>query len=65
MSPEDEHIKIFWSVLREFDEDEVAEFLRFVWARPSLPQEGFHQKFKIQVREGRGPRSTDRDASYI
>jgi hypothetical protein len=51
VSADDEHIKLFWEVLREFDEDEVAQFLRFVWARPSLPASAadFHQKFKIQV----------------
>lgn len=51
VSPDDEHIKNFWQVLREFNQAELEQFLRFVWARPSLPPSAaeFQQKFKIQV----------------
>ena len=50
ISPEDAHIKMFWTVLSEFSEQEKSAFLRFVWARPSLPPKGapFPQKFKVQ-----------------
>jgi len=50
VSPEDEHIQTFWEVLKSFSQDELASFLRFVWARPSLPPSTaeFQQKFKIQ-----------------
>jgi hypothetical protein len=56
VAPEDSHIVHFWSILRDdFDEAELSHFLRFVWARPSLPVSAaeFQQKFKIQVRVGR------------
>ena len=50
VSPQDSHIQIFWKVLRSFTEKEKSAFLRFVWARPTLPPKGvaFPQKFKIQ-----------------
>ena len=50
ISSDDPHIKLFWEVLRSFSEEEKSTFLRFVWARPSLPPKGvpFPQKFKIQ-----------------
>jgi hypothetical protein len=50
VSPEDPHIIAFWEVLRSFSEEEKAAFLRFAWARPTLPPKGvdFPQKFKMQ-----------------
>ena len=50
ISPQDTHIQTFWHVLRSFSEEEKSAFLRFVWARASLPPKGvpFPQKFKIQ-----------------
>ena len=50
LSAEDPHIRIFWGVLASFSEQEKSAFLRFVWARPSLPPKGvaFPQKFKVQ-----------------
>ena len=50
VSVEDEHIVLFWEVLGEFSEEEKIAFLRFVWARPTLPPKGvaFPQKMKIQ-----------------
>ena len=51
---EDEHIIYFWEALEEFTEEEKSLFLRFVWARPTLPPAGvdFPQKFKIQTAVG-------------
>ena len=41
LSPEDPHIVAFWHVLEsEFSEEEKSAFLRFVWARPTLPPKG-------------------------
>eukprot|EP01033_Poteriospumella_lacustris_P007957 gene7959-5725_t len=47
--PDDAHIQFFWDVLQEFDESEKSAFLKFVWARPSLPPPGveFTQKMRI------------------
>jgi hypothetical protein len=55
VSPEDPHIKAFWDVLMfEFTEEEKSSFLRFAWARPTLPPRGmdFPQKLKIQSSVG-------------
>jgi hypothetical protein len=58
VSPEDDHILMFWRVLESFNHDERASFLRFVWARSRLPASAreFHQKFKIQAAVGDGPK---------
>jgi len=58
VSPKDPHIQCFWRVLRAYNEDDKAQFLRFVWARSRLPvnPEEFHQKFKIQAAVGEGAR---------
>ena len=50
ISENDDYILRFWGVLRSFSEEEKSAFLRFVWARPSLPPKEvpFPQKFKIQ-----------------
>jgi hypothetical protein len=47
----DPHIVAFWEVLSEFTEEEKSQFLRFVWARPTLPPKGvdFPQKMNIQT----------------
>jgi hypothetical protein len=49
VSQDDPHIVYFWEVLHEFSEIEKSAFLRFVWARPSLPPKGvdFTQKMRI------------------
>lgn len=49
VSQDDQHIIHFWEVLHEFSEIEKSAFLRFVWARPSLPPKGveFTQKMRI------------------
>ena len=54
VSMDDEHIIYFWETLEEFTEEEKSLFLRFVWARPTLPPTGveFPQKFKIQTAVG-------------
>ena len=54
VSPTDSHIVAFWEVLSEFSEEEKAAFLRFVWARPTLPPKDveFPQKLKIQSAVG-------------
>lgn len=51
---DDEHIIHFWEALEEFSEEEKSLFLRFVWARPTLPPTGvdFPQKLKIQTAVG-------------
>jgi hypothetical protein len=43
------YIGYFWDVLKQFSEEEKRLFLRFVWARDSLPasKEHFRQRFKI------------------
>jgi hypothetical protein len=50
----DTHIVQFWEVLNEFSEEEKSAFLRFVWARPTLPPKGvdFPQKMKVQSAVG-------------
>ena len=54
ISATDPHILLFWEVLREFSEAEKSAFLRFVWARPTLPPVGvdFPQKMKVQSSVG-------------
>ncbi|CAM9092811.1 unnamed protein product, partial [Ectocarpus fasciculatus] len=55
VTPDDAHIVAFWDVLtNNFTEEEKVMFLRFVWARPSLPPRGaeFSQKLKIQSAVG-------------
>ena len=50
----DAHIIAFWEVLHEFSEIEKSSFLKFVWARPTLPPIGveFPQKMKVQTAVG-------------
>jgi hypothetical protein len=54
VTAEDPHIKHFWETLTEFSEDEKILFLKFVWARPTLPPKGmeFQQRMKIQSAVG-------------
>ena len=54
ISCNDTHIVNFWEILEGFTELEKSLFLRFVWARPSLPPSGvdFPQKLKIQSAVG-------------
>ena len=50
VNPTDIHIQYLWQTLYEFSDSERSAFLRFVWARPTLPPitVEFPQKFKIQ-----------------
>jgi hypothetical protein len=54
ISADDFHIRNFWEILNEFTEEEKSLFLRFVWARPTLPPKDveFPQKLKIQSAVG-------------
>lgn len=65
VSPDDAHIILFWEVLREFSEAEKSKFLRFVWARPTLPPKGveFPQKFKVQ--SAVGDDATEKPDTYL
>ncbi len=49
LSAEDPHIMLFWEVLATFTEAQKSSFLRFVWARPTLPPKGveFTQKMRV------------------
>ena len=60
LSSEDAHIQSFWRVLESFSPIHRSRFLRFVWARSSLPATAseFPQKFKIQSAIGEGPRES-------
>ena len=48
-SADDEHVKFFWRVMREFSHEERSAFLRFTWGRSRLPLNaaGFPQRMKI------------------
>ena len=50
VSENDIHIIQFWEVLSELSEEDKSLFLRFVWARPTLPPKDVEltQKMKIQ-----------------
>ena len=50
VTAQDQHVLYFWEILHEFSEEEKIRFLKFVWARPTLPPKGveFLQKMKIQ-----------------
>lgn len=54
VTADDPHVKHFWETLTEFSEDEKILFLKFVWARPTLPPKGmeFQQRMKIQSAMG-------------
>lgn len=49
LTAEDSHILMFWEILEEMTEEMKSAFLRFVWARPTLPPKGveFNQKMRI------------------
>jgi len=52
----DPHVKHFWRVMREFNQEERAAFLRFTWGRSRLPLNAasFSQRFKL-MGFGRSP----------
>jgi HECT-domain (ubiquitin-transferase) len=47
---EDAHVRLFWTALRAFGDEERAAFLRFCWGRTRLPltADQFTQRFKLQ-----------------
>jgi hypothetical protein len=47
LSSNDEHVKMFWEVLKEMTAKERSLFLRFVWGRSRLPAGQEFKKFKI------------------
>jgi hypothetical protein len=57
-SPHDVHIKLFWTVLTSFSNDERARYLRFVWGRSRLPAGSkFSDKMRID--------STSNDITHL
>ena len=54
ITSQDSHVQYLWEVVKEFTEEEKSLFLRFVWARPTLPPKDveFPQKLKIQSAVG-------------
>jgi hypothetical protein len=61
VSADDPHVLLFWEVLADFSAEERSSFLRFVWARPTLPPKGvaFPQKMRVQSVGEDGPLPTD------
>jgi len=51
ISEEDEHVQWLWQTLESFNTDQRKKFLRFVWARDSLPSASvdFNQRFRVQA----------------
>jgi hypothetical protein len=51
ISESDEHVQWLWKVLESFNTDQRKMFLRFVWARDSLPSASveFNQRFRVQA----------------
>ena len=50
-SSNDNHVRNFWQVMREFNQEERSMFLRFTWGRTRLPLNAaaFSQRFKLQA----------------
>jgi len=65
LSPEDEHILIFWEVLSAFTEAEKSAFLRFIWARPTLPPAGVEFTQKMRVLSAVGDDATLKPDQYL
>jgi len=51
ISETDKHVQWLWKVLESFNTDQRKKFLRFVWARDSLPSAStdFNQRFRVQA----------------
>ena len=51
ISETDNHVQWLWKVLESFNTDQRKKFLRFVWARDSLPSAStdFNQRFRVQA----------------
>lgn len=53
VSPDEEYVKMFWEILREFNEDDRRKFVKFAWAQERLPAddeefERTHTRFLIK-----------------
>lgn len=49
-SPSDNHVRMFWQALNEFNNEERSALIRFTWGRSRLPltAAAFRQRFKLQ-----------------
>jgi E3 ubiquitin-protein ligase HERC2 len=49
-SSSDAHIRMFWTAMDEFNNEERSAFIKFTWGRSRLPLNaaGFTQRFKLQ-----------------
>ena len=66
LSPEDQHVQFFWDVLAtEFSEMEKSAFLRFVWARPTLPPVGVEFSQKLRILSAVGEDATLKPDQYL
>lgn len=65
ISADDAHIMIFWEVLSEFSEEEKSAFLRFVWARPTLPPLGVEFSQKMRILSAVGDDATSHPDTYL
>ena len=61
VEPDAPHVVAFWEVLEEFQPEERAQFLKFVWARSRLPisASDFPMNFKLQGAQGGAKESPD------
>lgn len=65
ISAEDDHIINFWSVLEDFTEEEKSLFLKFVWARPTLPPKGVEFTQKMRVLSAVGDDAVSSPDNYL
>ena len=65
VSPTDSHIVNFWELLKSFTEEEKSSFLRFVWARPTLPPNGIEFPQKLKIQSAVGDDSSKSPDSYL
>ena len=56
-SPNDILIQNFWKCLEEFNAEERASYLRFVWGRSRLPltSKDFHKQHRISIKSHNNP----------
>jgi hypothetical protein len=65
VSPGDVHIQNFWEILEDFSEKDKSSFLRFVWARPTLPPNGIDFPQKLKIQSAVGDDSSSSPDSYL
>jgi hypothetical protein len=65
ISPSDLHIVNFWEILDDFSEKDKSSFLRFVWARPTLPPNGIEFPQKMKIQSAVGDDSSAKPDSYL